>query len=192
LAKLEIRNAIKYFQSPNGSKEKLTVLDNLSLTVGDGEFMTVLGPSGCGKTTLLRIVAGLIPLDQGEIVLDGVLVDRPHPAVSVVFQHIGLMPWKTVWENVALGLELQHHRRISSSEKDQVGHYIDLVGLKGFETYFPYQISGGTSLLAHSTRRLGLSFRTSSCASGMRARRPSSSSPMIWMNRSTCPIEWQS
>jgi ABC-type nitrate/sulfonate/bicarbonate transport system ATPase subunit len=143
VAKLEIQNATKQFLSPNGSQEPLTVLDNLSLTVEDGQFVCVLGPSGCGKTTLLRIVAGLIPLERGAILLDGVRVDAPHPAVSVVFQHIGLMPWKTVYENVALGLELQHHRRLNAEQKELVGHYLELVGLKGFESYFPYQISGG-------------------------------------------------
>lgn len=143
MAKLEIRGVSKVFQSPSGQQETLLAIDNLSLTVEDGQFMSVLGPSGCGKTTLLRMVAGLIPLDGGAILLDGVPVTRPSPRVSVVFQHIGLMPWKTVWDNVALGLELQVHRRLTSTERDQVQHYLQLVGLKGFEAYYPYQISGG-------------------------------------------------
>jgi NitT/TauT family transport system ATP-binding protein len=143
VARLQIQNASKYFQSPTVDQQALTVLDNLSLTVEDGQFMSVLGPSGCGKTTLLRIVAGLIPLDRGAILLDDVPVTSPSPVVSVVFQHIGLMPWKTVWENVALGLELLNHRRVNGAEKEQVSHYLELVGLKGFESYFPYQISGG-------------------------------------------------
>lgn len=145
-ARLEIRGACKSFALPNGhvrSEDQLTVLDNMSLVVQDREFLTVLGPSGCGKTTLLRSIAGLIPLTRGEILLDGTLVTRPHPRLSMVFQSIGLVPWKTVWENVALGLELQLHRRLDAAQKDEVSAFLELVGLKGFEGYYPYQISGG-------------------------------------------------
>jgi NitT/TauT family transport system ATP-binding protein len=143
VAKLEIRGISKFFGSPHGSEEPLVAIDNLSLAVDEGQFVTVLGPSGCGKTTLLRIVAGLIPADEGAIILDGAEVTRPSPKVSVVFQHIGLMPWKTVWDNVALGLELQLHRGLNANERDEVRRYVELVGLKGFEQYYPYQISGG-------------------------------------------------
>jgi NitT/TauT family transport system ATP-binding protein len=134
------------FALPNGHAsmtDRLTVLDNISLEVRDREFLTLLGPSGCGKTTLLRSIAGLVPLTRGEILLDGAVVSRPHPRLSMVFQSIGLVPWKTVFENVALGLELQLHRRLDASQKEEVATFVELVGLKGFESYFPYQISGG-------------------------------------------------
>ncbi|MDE3077969.1 MAG: ABC transporter ATP-binding protein, partial [Chloroflexota bacterium] len=114
-----------------------------SLAVKEREFLTVLGPSGCGKTTLLRSIAGLVPLTGGEIMLDGALVTKPNPRLSMVFQTIGLVPWKTVRENVALGLELQVHHRLDAAQKLEVEYFIELVGLKGFENYYPYQISGG-------------------------------------------------
>ena len=125
MAKLEIRNVSKFFRSPHGTEETLTAIDDLSLSVEQGQFVTVLGPSGCGKTTPLRIVAGLIPLDEGAVVLDGTSVTRPSPKVSVVFQHIGLMPWKSVWDNVSLGLELQLHRGLNASERDEVRRYVE-------------------------------------------------------------------
>ena len=145
-ARLEIRGACMSFARPDGSpsgSEELTVLDNVSLSVHEREFLTVLGPSGCGKTTLLRSIAGLTPLTQGEVVLDGTRVTRPNPRLSMVFQTIGLVPWKTVWENVALGLQLQLHRRLTTAERESVGHFLELVGLQSFWSYYPYQISGG-------------------------------------------------
>lgn len=143
MAKLEFREVCKSFPSPNSKNETLRVLDSVSLEVEAGEFVSVLGPSGCGKTTLLRMAAGLISIEDGEILLDGVPVTEPSPKVSMVFQAIGLMPWKTVWGNVALGLEVVFHRGLTAPEKEQVAAYIELVGLKGFEGYYPHQISGG-------------------------------------------------
>jgi len=121
----------------------LTVVQDLSLSVGDREFVSVLGPSGCGKTTLARCVCGLLPVARGQITLDGVLVTRPSPKVSMVFQGIGLVPWKTVRENVGLGLELLHHRKLAAADREQVGALLALVGLKSFEDYYPSQLSGG-------------------------------------------------
>ena len=143
MSKVEFREVGKSFVSPDNNKGTLTVLDRLSLAVEEHEFVSVVGPSGCGKTTLLRMAAGLIPVDVGEILLDGVAVTNPSPKVSMVFQNIGLMPWKTVWDNVALGLELLSHRSLSSGEGEKVGASIEMVGLRGFENYYPYQISGG-------------------------------------------------
>ncbi len=143
MPKLEFCEVSKRFASPDGNKGPLIVLDRLSLAVEEHEFVSVVGPSGCGKTTLLRMASGLIPIDDGEILLDGVPVRKPSPKASMVFQNIGLMPWKTVWGNVALGLELLSHHRLTAAERDEVAALIDLVGLRGFEDYYPYQISGG-------------------------------------------------
>src|ERR671931_174261 len=79
---------------------------DLDLAVAEGEFVCVVGPSGCGKTTLLRCIDGLIPLSGGRILIDGEPVRAPRPSVAMVFQHFGLLPWKTVRENVAYGLRL--------------------------------------------------------------------------------------
>jgi len=119
----------------------LEVFRDISLEVGEREVLTVIGPSGCGKTTLLRCLDGLIPLDAGEITIEGEHVTSPRPGVAVVFQHFGLFPWKTVFDNVAYGLKLNGASRAAIQER--APEFIKLVGLSGFEHYYPYQISGG-------------------------------------------------
>ncbi|MBI2297277.1 MAG: ATP-binding cassette domain-containing protein, partial [Betaproteobacteria bacterium] len=119
----------------------LEVFRDISLEVGEREVLAVIGPSGCGKTTLLRCLDGLIPLDEGEITVEGERVEGPRPGVAVVFQHFGLFPWKTVFDNVAYGLKLAGASRAEIQER--VPEFIRLVGLAGFEHYYPYQISGG-------------------------------------------------
>jgi len=119
----------------------LEVFRDISLEVGEREVLAVIGPSGCGKTTLLRCLDGLIPLDKGEITVEGERVEGPRQGVAVVFQHFGLFPWKTVFDNVAYGLKLAGASRAGIQER--VPEFIRLVGLAGFEHYYPYQISGG-------------------------------------------------
>ena len=119
----------------------LEVFRDVNLEVGEREVLAVIGPSGCGKTTLLRCLDGLIPLDAGEITVEGEPVTGPRPGVAVVFQHFGLFPWKTVFDNVAYGLKLSGAPRAEILKR--VPEFIRLVGLSGFEHYYPYQISGG-------------------------------------------------
>jgi NitT/TauT family transport system ATP-binding protein len=142
MPELEFAAVRKGYQSPSG--ESLLALADFSLKVGGGRFVTVVGPSGCGKTTLLRMAAGLIPWDSGEIRLDGALLAGPNPKMSMVFQAIGLMPWKTIHANVSLGIQLQAHRRkLTAKEMALVDAMLAMVGLKGFEHYYPHQLSGG-------------------------------------------------
>jgi ABC-type nitrate/sulfonate/bicarbonate transport system ATPase subunit len=142
MPKLEFINVRKSYQSPTGAN--LVAIDDFSLTVGGGRFVTVVGPSGCGKTTLLRIAAGLIPADSGAIRLDGTVLQSPSPKMSMVFQGIGLMPWKTIEANIALGVQLQSHRwELSDGEARLVATTLTTVGLSGFERYYPHQLSGG-------------------------------------------------
>jgi NitT/TauT family transport system ATP-binding protein len=142
MPELAIANLRKTYRSPRG--DTLLAVAEFSLTIGGGRFVTVLGPSGCGKTTLLRIAGGLIAADGGEIRLDGAPLTGPSPKMSMVFQGIGLMPWKTIEGNVALGVQLQAHRhKLTASEADRVAATLALVGLKGFEHYYPHQLSGG-------------------------------------------------
>jgi NitT/TauT family transport system ATP-binding protein len=130
----------------------LDVLANLSLHVGRSEIVSIVGPSGCGKTTLLRCVSGLDQLDGGEIRIDGQLVEKPSPSVSMVFQHFGLFPWRNLWNNIAYGLKL---RRTPKREVERrVAEAIDLVGLKGFEKSYPHQLSGGMQQRAGLARAL--------------------------------------
>ena len=119
----------------------LEVFRDISLDVGEREVLAIIGPSGCGKTTLLRCIDGLLPLSDGEIQVEGERVTGPREGVAMVFQHFGLFPWKTVFQNVAYGLKLAGCSSAQIAEK--VPRYINLVGLSGFESYYPYQISGG-------------------------------------------------
>jgi NitT/TauT family transport system ATP-binding protein len=116
-------------------------LSNIDVEVRDNEFITVIGPSGCGKTTLLRIIAGLIPYDQGEVSIDGQAVRGPGPERAVVFQNFALMPWADVLTNVTFGLDV----RGVAKEKSQAAarDLIKLVGLEGFENRLPKELSGG-------------------------------------------------
>ena len=120
----------------------LPVLDRISLRVGRGEFVALLGPSGCGKSTLLRLVAGLDPPSAGSLLVDGMSIERPDPSRVVVFQDPTLYPWRTVWSNVALGLEA---RGLLRSHRARVEDALRLVGLTGFANAYPHQLSGGMS-----------------------------------------------
>src|SRR3954453_18869516 len=114
----------------------------LGLTVKRDEILCVVGPSGCGKTTFLRCIAGLIALSAGRILVHGVPVAaRPPDGVAMVFQHFGLLPWKTVYQNASFGLAVAGAP--AAQIKERVSHYLELVGLGGFERHFPYQLSGG-------------------------------------------------
>ena len=119
---------------------ELLVLDDVSLTVEPGEFVALLGPSGCGKSTLLRLVAGLDQPRSGVLREDGIPIKAPHPSRVVVFQDPTLFPWRSVWDNVALGLEAQG---ILKSQRQRVDAALDLVGLSAFRNAYPHQLSGG-------------------------------------------------
>jgi NitT/TauT family transport system ATP-binding protein len=127
----------------------------LSLKVARNEIMCVVGPSGCGKTTLLRCIAGLIELSDGVLLVHGKrVVGRPPDGVAMVFQHFGLLPWKTVWDNAAFGLAMAGTPRAAIKEKVQ--HYLELVGLTGFERHYPYQLSGGMQQRVGLVRALAM------------------------------------
>ena len=132
--KLSVQNLSKNFDG-------LEVLDNISLEVAEGEFVCIVGPSGCGKTTFLRIVGGLETTNGGVIEIDGNLVDRPGSDRGFVFQADSLLPWRRVFNNAFIGLEVNH--RTSAEDKSMTRKLLELVGLGGFEDYFPRQLSGG-------------------------------------------------
>ena len=139
---LEIRNLTKIFiENSREPKSQLLVLDNVSLSVPKNQFVCFVGPSGCGKTTLLRIIAGLIEADYGEVLEEGKIVRGPGQNRCMVFQNYGLLPWRNVRENVEFGLEVRKKPR---DERRAVCHHcIETVGLRGFEQHYPHQISGG-------------------------------------------------
>jgi len=122
--------------------QPLPVLDRISLRVASGEFVAILGPSGCGKSTLLRLVAGLDFPSAGYLLTHGKAITGPDPSRVVVFQDPTLYPWRTVWGNVALGLEAQGLMR---THRERIETALRLVGLEGFADAFPHQLSGGMS-----------------------------------------------
>jgi NitT/TauT family transport system ATP-binding protein len=129
----------------------LPVLDRISLHIGRGEFVALLGPSGCGKSTLLRLVAGLNTPSVGSLLVDGEAIEGPDPSRVVVFQDPTLYPWRTVWSNVALGLEA---RGLLGTHRERIEDALRLVGLAGFANAYPHQLSGGMSQRAALARAL--------------------------------------
>jgi NitT/TauT family transport system ATP-binding protein len=135
---IEIRGVSKTFRGRQGDVHALRDVD---LDIFANEFITVLGPSGCGKTTLLRLVAGLTKADKGEMVLDGRPITGPGPDRSMVFQDFALMPWATVLNNVAFGLEL---RGVGKAERrERAMEFVRMVGLETFAKSYPHELSGG-------------------------------------------------
>ena len=137
---ISITNLTKIYPA-RGQQEPVVAIDDLSLTVGRNEFLTVLGPSGCGKTTLLKILAGLVPWDSGQISIDGVPVDGPGDDRAMVFQSFALLPWASVLDNVAFALTL---RKMPKEERyERARTMIKAVGLSRFERSLPRELSGG-------------------------------------------------
>ncbi|HVZ52324.1 MAG TPA: ABC transporter ATP-binding protein [Pseudolabrys sp.] len=126
----------------------------LTLGVHNQEILCVVGPSGCGKTTLLRCIAGLTDISDGKLLVNGKPVTGPPEGVAMVFQHFGLLPWKTVYDNAAFGLAMAGAP--AARIKERVGHYLDLAGLSGFEKHYPYQLSGGMQQRVGLVRALAI------------------------------------
>ena len=143
-----IKNAYKVFTAKN---ESVTALNGVDFQIPAESFVSLIGPSGCGKTTLLRCIAGLESLTEGQIEVDGKTVTRPGSDRGVAFQQANLFPWLTIKENISFGLKA---RKIFKSNKATVEEFIELVGLKGFENSYPHQISGGMNQRASLARAL--------------------------------------
>lgn len=123
------------------SRGSTTAVENLTIEVGEGEFVAVLGPSGCGKSTLLQIVAGLLKPSSGEVSLGGRAVTGPRNDVGVVFQAPTLLPWRTVLDNVLVPIEALRLRREDYLHRAR--ELLDLVGLSAFAQHYPRELSGG-------------------------------------------------
>ncbi|CAM3238279.1 ABC transporter ATP-binding protein [Filibacter tadaridae] len=134
--KINIRNLTKAFYKKQAS---VTALDDISLTINDGEFVCLVGPSGCGKTTLLRILADLETPSIGEFTIATGGEDRP--LQSMVFQERGIIPWLTVRENVAFGLKMRHLPK--KVVKERTDYYLKKTGLEKFSSLYPKELSGG-------------------------------------------------
>lgn len=149
---LELRNINHSFILDSG--QKIKVLTDIDLSLYQGEILAILGPSGSGKSTLLRILAGLLEQSNGQVMVGQQELQGPNPLVSLVFQSFALLPWFTVFENVALGLE---PLKLSQAEiKERVKHAIDIVGLEGFEEAYPKELSGGMKQRVGIARALAM------------------------------------
>ena len=146
---ISISGVSKHFVNPTG--ERITALDNVSLDIPAGSFVSLIGPSGCGKSTLLRLISGLIPMDDGSLTLDGTPIKAPGADRGFMFQEHTLFPWLSIYDNIAFGLRA---RGIYKQEKDRVDEFIEMVGLKGFEHSYPHQLSGGMCQRASLARAL--------------------------------------
>ncbi len=149
--KLEAKDVVIEYYTPRTGRRVLAV-DGLSLQIYEGEFLAICGPSGCGKTTFLNAVDGLLPINAGEIRLDGNLITKPGHDRAMVFQQASLLPWRTVRRNVAYGLELRGMRGKEVNERVQ--RFISLVGLEGFEEAYPHELSGGMQQRCNLARAL--------------------------------------
>ncbi|MFZ5597734.1 MAG: ABC transporter ATP-binding protein [Bacillota bacterium] len=133
------------------------VLSGVTAEILENEFVCIVGPSGSGKTTLLRIIGGLEQPDSGRVLIDGTEIKPERGDIGFVFQENSLFPWLNVEKNVTFGLNV---KGVSSAEQKKVAqHYIELVGLKGFENYYPQQLSGGMKQRAGIARAMAYSPR---------------------------------
>jgi NitT/TauT family transport system ATP-binding protein len=150
---LVIDHVTKVFDTQADANPSKRVLDEVSLEVRTGEFLTVIGPSGCGKSTLLSCIAGFVSSTSGRITIDDVEVVGPGDGRAVVFQQASLLPWRTVAKNTAYGLSLQ--RKLPRREiPAQVDRALKTVGLEGYAGYYPHQLSGGMQQRVNLARAL--------------------------------------
>ncbi len=152
MVKLQIDHLTKHYWLDRENRDVLALSD-VSFAVNDGEFMAIVGPSGCGKTSMLNIIAGLLPYEEGDVVIDGKRVVGPGIDRAVVFQHSSLLPWRTIAGNVRYGMELQK-RFDEATMKGRTDYFIKLVGLTGFERHFPSELSGGMQQRVNLARAL--------------------------------------
>lgn len=145
--KIEVRALKKSFDSDSG---RLPVVDDLSFSVRDGEFVAIVGPSGCGKTTLMNIMAGFVRPDAGSVVIDGAPRLKPDSKGILISQHGSVFPWLTVRENLMFGL----NGHAPANKAEIADHYAGIVGLKGFEGSYPHELSGGMLKRAELARAL--------------------------------------
>ncbi len=135
---IELAGVSRTFRTRTGEIEALR---NIDLTVATGEFVAVIGRSGCGKSTLLRIVSGLLAPTAGHVFIDGQEVTKPRKDISLIFQRAALMPWRSALDNVLLPIEFLGQKR--SAYRTRAHELLELVGLGGFESRLPHELSGG-------------------------------------------------
>ncbi|MDF2681188.1 ABC transporter ATP-binding protein [Brevibacillus choshinensis] len=148
--RIVVENVDKTFV--DSKKREVTALQNINFSIEKEEFVVLVGPSGCGKSTLLNIVGGLMSPTNGTVYFEG--TNGKKPSLGIVFQEIALFPWRSVYENVIFGLEESGASKQEQQEKGK--HYIEMVGLSGFESAYPKQLSGGMRQRAGIARALAI------------------------------------
>jgi NitT/TauT family transport system ATP-binding protein len=146
IAEIALRAVTKRYRNAS------IALENISLHVERGEFVTLLGPSGCGKSTLLKLVSGLSPVSEGLVEVNGMTPENARELMSFIFQDATLLPWRTVEQNVGLGMELEHAAR--GARRERVARMLDLVRLGNVERCYPRQLSGGMKMRVSIARAL--------------------------------------
>jgi NitT/TauT family transport system ATP-binding protein len=146
LAEIALEGVSKQFRSG------ALALQNISMRVEKGEFVSLLGPSGCGKSTLLRLVSGLTPATSGSVAVNGMIPANARELISFIFQDATLLPWRTVEQNVGLGLELEHVAE--NLRRERVAAMLELVGLSQVANRYPRQLSGGMKMRVSIARAL--------------------------------------
>ncbi len=147
--KMTIKNASKFYQTGSGA---VHALDDVELDIRDGEFMCILGPSGCGKTTLLWCMAGLHDLSSGEVRLGDQKITEPHPEIAMIFQDANLLPWRDLKRNIALPFEIKRQK----PDQARIDKLLARVGLNGFDSKYPRELSGGMQQRASIVRSLAV------------------------------------
>ncbi len=139
--RIELSGVSKRYARPGRGAEPLTVLSNVSLAVEEGSFVSLIGASGCGKTTMLRMMSGLVPYDEGTIRVDGELVRGVPPSIGFVFQEPALLPWRTVRDNLAFAL--QRAPLSAAAREASIAAVLSMTNLQEFADYYPQMLSGG-------------------------------------------------
>ncbi len=151
---LNIKELCKRYQTP---ERYIDALHNVSFTVKEGDFVAIIGPSGCGKTTLLRCIAGLEPVSNGLIDINGVKIKAPGTDRMMVFQDFNqLFPWLNVRNNITFPLKVAGRGKNDKERKQLANYYLELVGLDGYTNLYPYQLSGGMKQRTAIARALAL------------------------------------
>ncbi|MDD2956502.1 MAG: ABC transporter ATP-binding protein [Oscillospiraceae bacterium] len=148
---LKVERVSEKYQAENG---EVAALEDISFSVGCGEFVSIVGPSGCGKSTLLSIIAGIIKPTYGTVFIDGIPVNGISPRVGYMLQRDNLLEWRSIFKNVMLGLEIQ--KRATAESEEYVKELLNTYGLYEFRDKYPSQLSGGMRQRAALIRTLAV------------------------------------
>jgi NitT/TauT family transport system ATP-binding protein len=152
--RIEFRNVTKRFPARTPHGQPVTAVQNVTVSIHDGEVVALIGPSGCGKSTLLNMGSGLYLPTEGEVLVNGRRVEGPNPQVAFMLQKDLLLPWRTILQNAELGLEIRGAR--PQERRERAHALLKKCHLSGFENHYPHQLSGGMRQRAALARTLAV------------------------------------